>query len=225
MPKQLPIAVDIAGADPLHLNDTLKPLVEAGAECYCALSDGRFTPQLRGDLGVAKALRSALKAKMCVHLLAEEPERHIESAITAGATAVAIPLEATSRAYPVLRQLREAGVSPGVALNPATALTKLEYLLPLVDRVLLLGRDPGDPNPGLLPVVFDRVRILTEFVQQMKRPMRVEVLGCDSLDDAAKLVRFGATGLILRDLVFKHENPAAALHALRQDILARVKIV
>lgn len=225
MEKQVQIAVDIAGADVLNLEAGLRPLVAAGAECYYAMADGQFAPMLMGGARLSAALRLAMNAEVCVHLLTDKPEQHVEGAIVAGATSIYIHLEATSQAHPTLGLLREAGVSPGIAVNPATALTKLEYVLPLVDRVLLLGREMGDSKAGLLPVTFDRVRILAEFVRQLKRPVRVEVCGCDSLDDAAKLVRFGATGLVLRDLVFDHVDPAAALHALRKDIAVRAERV
>jgi ribulose-phosphate 3-epimerase len=221
MPKQLELCVDIAGANPLHLETQQAPLVAAGAECYVAMADGVFAPDLRGGAHLVRALRQSMNAKVCVHLLTEKPERHVEALIAAGATTVFIHLEATSQAHPTLGLLREAGVSPAIAVNPATALTKLEYVLPLVDRVLLLAREAGDKKAGLLPVTFDRVRILTEFVRHLKRPVRVEVCGCDSLDEAAKLVRFGATGLVLRDLIFGHADPAAAFHAFRQDIALR----
>ncbi len=223
--RPLRLSASVAAADPLHLDAQLAPLAEAGADSfYFPVSDGRFAPALQGDLACMRAVASAYETPCEAHLMLARPEAHSAAYIQAGCHRITVHIESGPHAHALVSNIREAGASPGIAINPATPLISLDYLLPLVDRLLVLGTEPGHTAGAFLPLTLDRVRILAQYLRHLRSDAEIHVLGGFDLDDAARLIRAGAHGLILAEKhLFDTPRPAAALAALRHDLPLRAQ--
>jgi ribulose-phosphate 3-epimerase len=185
-------------ADPLRLERDLSELADAGVdEFHFDIMDGAFVPNLTFGFEVVKAVKSRFSIHCNVHLMVERPERHLARCIEAGADSVTVHVEASAHVNRLLNQIREQGASPGIAINPATPLTRLEYLLPLVDRVCIMTVNPGDAAQKLIGSSFERVRILRENLQYQKYPAKIEVNGNISAQNAGRLAAVGAEIFVL----------------------------
>jgi len=181
-----------------RLADELAILKEAGVtEIHCDVMDGDFVP----GFGVSPALVAQICAHselpVHAHFQIKHPERHIAAFAEAGCRTISIHVEGCDHGHRVLAQIRDAGVSPGIALYPATSLTSLEYLLPLVDRVLLLTTEPRCATPVLQKIAFERARILKENLRYKRMNTLVEADGQIGAEDAARLARAGADRVVL----------------------------
>ncbi len=191
-------APSVMCANLARLEDDLKALESAGAdELHFDIMDGEFVPNYTLGFDFIRAARRVCQLPCSAHLMITRPERYIQRFVDAGCSIVTVHVEACVHPHRVLGQIREAGASPGIAINPATPLTKLEYLLPLVDRVLVMTVDPGYAGQPILPVAFERVRILRENIQYQKYNAMIEVDGNISVSNAARLARFGAEIFVL----------------------------
>lgn len=197
MPKFL-CAPSVMCLDLGRLEAEMQALEAAGAEeLHFDIMDGMFVPNITLGADFIKLARRCTKLPCSAHLMIVQPDRYIQRYIDAGASSVTVHVEAATHAHRVLSQIRDAGASPGIAINPATPLLSLEYLLPLADRVLLMTVDPGYAGQPIIPAAFERTRILTENIRYHEYKIIIEVDGNISASNAAKLHRFGAESFVL----------------------------
>jgi ribulose-phosphate 3-epimerase len=122
---------------------------------------------------------------------------YITRFVEAGCSAITVHVETCIHAHRTLEQTRAAGASPGIAINPATPLTKLDFLLDYVDRVLVMTVDPGYAGQTIIPSAFERVRILRQNIEHRELTSRIEVDGNITVENAARLAQLGARVLVL----------------------------
>lgn len=212
-----------------QLEEDLRALEAAGIdELHFDIMDGVFVPNITLGFDFIRLARACTKLPCSAHLMIVRPERYIERFVDAGANSVTIHVEACTHAHRALAQIRNAGASPGIAINPATPLTKLEYLLPLAERVLVMTVDPGYAGQSILPLSFERVRILKENIQYQKYDASIEVDGNINAANAAKLARFGAERFVLgtSSLFLGTATPLAeALATFRRELATQQHLV
>jgi ribulose-phosphate 3-epimerase len=176
-----------------RLEDDLKTLEAANCdELHFDVMDGLFVPNFTLGVDVIKAVRRSCGIPCSAHLMIARPEDYIERFVKAGCSVVTVHAETCVHAHRVLMRIREAGASPGIAINPATPLTRLDYLLDLADRVLVMTVDPGYAGQTMIRGAVDRVRLLRENLDYRERPSLIEVDGNINVQNAAMLSRAGA---------------------------------
>jgi len=174
-------ALEAAGVDELHFD----------------IMDGKFVPNFTLGSDFIKLAKSCVRTHCNAHLMVLNPERYIQRFVDAGADSISVHLEACTHPHRVLAQIRDAGASPGIAINPATPLTKLDYLLPLADRVLLMTVDPGYAGQKFIKSGVERCKILHENIRYNEYATRIEVDGNINVENAARLARSGAEIFVL----------------------------
>ncbi|HEY8498136.1 MAG TPA: ribulose-phosphate 3-epimerase [Limnochordales bacterium] len=182
--------------------------------------DGHFVPNLTVGPPVVQALRRVTSLPLDVHLMVEAPDRWVEPFARAGADRLTVHVEATAHLDRVLRQIRELGLHPGVALNPATPVASLEYVLELVDQVLVMTVNPGFGGQRLLPAMVRKVAEVRELVAARGLTCEVVVDGGVDEETAPRLVAAGASVLVAGTSVFGDPDPSAALARLRRTARA-----
>lgn len=182
-----------------RLEDDLVALEQGGIdELHFDIMDGTFVPNYTLGFDFIKAAKACTPNVHCnAHLMIEKPERYIERFVEAGCDSLTVHVETCPHAQRTIAQIRDAGASPGIALNPATPLTKLQYLLPYVDRVLVMTVDPGYAGQKIIQSSFERVRILSENIRYHEYNAKIEVDGNINVENAARLARFGAEIFVL----------------------------
>jgi ribulose-phosphate 3-epimerase len=181
-----------------RLEDDLKALEEAGCnELHFDIMDGIFVPNITLGAEIVKTAKRVCNLPCNAHLMIVRPEDYIRQFVDAGCDSITVHVEACRHAHRVISQIREAGASPGLAINPATSLTKLDYLIDYVDRVLVMSVDPGYAGQKAIPGAFERIRILKENLNFRHLKARIEVDGNITVRNAATFQRAGAEMFIL----------------------------
>ncbi len=213
-------AASVMCANLLRLEDDLKALEEAGCdELHFDIMDGMFVPNFTLGFDMIKATRRGCGLPCAAHLMITHPEDYVDRFIEAGCGVIVVHVETCLHMQRLLTRIRDAGASPGVALNPATPLTKLDYLLDYVDRVLVMTVDPGYAGQTLIKSAFDRVRILKEVIDFRGVNVKIEVDGNISVHNAALLSRAGAQIFVLGTAsIFKGGPLGPALHEFKEAV-------
>ncbi len=197
--SQFICSASVMCANLARLEDDLVALEKGGIdELHFDIMDGTFVPNYTLGFDFIKAAKACTPKVHCnAHLMIERPERYIERFAKAGCDSITIHVETCPHAQRTLQQIRDTGASPGIAINPATSLTKLQYLLPYVDRVLIMTVDPGYSGQKIIESSFERVRILNENIRYNEYTAKIEVDGNINVENAARLARFGAEIFVL----------------------------
>src|SRR5262249_26930794 len=177
MPTTL-IAPSILSADFGRLADEVTKVSAAGADLiHVDVMDGHFVPNLTIGPPVVSAIHKAARVPLDVHLMIEQPERWVDPYAEAGATRITAHAEACTHLHRVIQAIRHAGRSPGVALNPATPLDHLRYVLELVDMVLVMSVNPGFGGQAFIPQVLDKIKALRADADTRGLALDIEVDG------------------------------------------------
>lgn len=214
------IAPSILSADFAHLGDAVKQAEAGGADwIHVDVMDGRFVPNLTIGAPVVKALRKETTLPLDVHLMVERPDHLIESFVAAGADYLTVHVEATKHLHRTIERIRELGVKPGVSLNPATALSLLDEILPYVDLVLVMSVNPGFGGQRFIPTSTNKIATLRRTLNERNLwGVEIEVDGGVSSKTAPEIVEAGATVLVAGAAVFNSEaTPANNIAVLRKS--------
>ena len=158
-------------------------------------------------------------AQVDVHLMIEEPERHIEAFVSAGADLITVHAEACRHLHRTVQLIHELGAGAGVALNPATPLNVLEEILPELELVLLMSVNPGFGGQAYIESSTEKVRRLREMMHERSVDAWLSVDGGVKAHNAARVAAAGANVLVAGSAIFNpQQSPAAAVAAFRQAL-------
>ena len=214
-------------ADLMNIERDIHSLEAAGCnELHFDIMDGQFVPNLTLGPDMIKAAKGVTPMHCNAHLMIEEPERYVDRFAQAGADSISVHVEACPHIHRVVAQIRDAGASPGVAINPATPLTKLDYVLADVDRVLVMTVDPGYAGQKIIPNSFERVRTLHRFIAHKNLNVKIEVDGNINVENAARLYVMGARTFVLgTSSVFVGGDPGDNLLEFLERVAAQRHLV
>jgi ribulose-phosphate 3-epimerase len=152
---------------------------------------------------------------MDAHLMVTEPENHIEPFVRAGVNLVTIQAETTAHLDRALRKIKDLGAQAGVALNPATPSSVLEYVWPLLDLVLVMSVNPGADGQNFIPAVLPKIRDIAGQIRSRSLSTELQVDGGVNRETAPEIIRAGATVLVAGSAIFKANNGMALIRELK----------
>jgi ribulose-phosphate 3-epimerase len=197
------LAPSLLSADFGRLADEIAAAERGGAALvHVDVMDGHFVPNLTVGPVVVQAVRRATRLPIDVHLMIENAERYADAFADAGASWISVHVEAQPHLHRTIAHLRQRGVRPGVAINPATPLTALEEILAEIDFVLLMSVNPGFGGQRFIPASLDRIARLRGMVEARGLRTEIEVDGGIDAGNAAALVKAGADVLVAGTAVF-----------------------
>ena len=217
----LRIAPSILSADFARLRDEVQAVEAGGADLlHVDVMDGRFVPNLSIGVPVVEALARVSRLPLDVHLMIVEPERHIDAFAQAGASLIAVHVEASARLDRTLAAVRRLGVQAGAALNPATPAETLAPVADLLDFVLVMSVNPGFSGQRFIPRSPAKIQAVRVVLERAGSRAGIAVDGGIQPGNAAQVVGAGADVLVAASAIFGADDPAAATRGLRAAALA-----
>ena len=197
------LSPSILSADYTILGEQIRTMDEAGAQyVHIDVMDGQFVPSISIGLPVIKTIRKCTDRIFDVHLMIEEPIRYIDEFAEAGADIITVHAESCRHLDRTIDAIKEKGIIAGAALNPATPLSAIEYVLPKLDMVLVMTVNPGFGGQKLIPYTVDKVRNLRELVKRSGNKIDIEVDGGINLSNVQEVVDEGANIIVAGSAVF-----------------------
>jgi ribulose-phosphate 3-epimerase len=209
---ELRVAPSILSADFSRLGSQVEEVIAAGARViHVDVMDGHFVPPITFGALIVDAISDrvhAAGALLDVHLMIERPERHVDDFARAGADNITVHTEATPHLHYALQRIRQAGVSAGAAICPATPASALsEVASEALDVALCMSVNPGWSRQELIPASFAKLRRMRA---ELPAGVALEVDGGVHRDTAAPCVEAGANLLVAGSAVFESADPGAA---------------
>ena len=209
------IAPSMLAADFLHLEKDVELVNEYADIFHLDIMDGTFVPNISFGFPVVEAIAKKASRPLDAHLMIVHPEKYVERFAKAGAEYLSFHLNAVDNPGQVLAQIRAAGLKPGIAINPDIPVESLYPYLGQCDYVVLMSVFAGFGGQKFIEATYDRlVQLKAEIVRQGADCL-IQVDGGVSADNASRLAALGADILVAGSAVFKAEDPAAVIAAMK----------
>ena len=214
------IAPSILSADFARLGEEVDAVLDAGADIiHFDVMDNHYVPNLTIGPLVCKALRNhGVAADIDVHLMVKPVDRIIPEFAAAGATYITFHPEATEHVDRSLRLVRDHGCKCGLVLNPATPLSTLDHVLAQLDMVLLMSVNPGFGGQAFIPYVLDKLRAVRARIDDLDKPIRLEVDGGVTVDNIRTIAAAGADTFVAGSAIFGADDYGAVIARMRESL-------
>ncbi len=211
------IGASILSADFSNLKEEIKRAEEAGVDFFHVdMMDGHFVPNISMGIGIAKHVKKLTSLPVDVHLMVENVSLFIDE--FKGMDYITFHIEAVRFPFRIIRKIKEIGAKPIVAINPATPLDMIEYVLDEAYAVLVMTVEPGFAGQEFIPVMVKKIRKLKSMIVENSYDTLIFVDGGINVETAPKAVKAGADAIIAASAIFGKGNVKEAVKKLREVI-------
>jgi len=219
------IAPSILSADFAKLGEEIKAVEKAGADyIHIDVMDGHFVPNITVGPMIVEAARRATDLPLDVHLMIENPEVYIDDFVKAGGDLITVHVETVTHLHRLLGVIRDAGVKAGAALNPATPLSSIEFVLENLDMALLMTVNPGFAAQSFITEVLPKVRELKRMVAQKGIEVDIEVDGGINVENIGQAAQAGANVFVAGNAIFGSRDYSKTISMMRKSIGSIVEV-
>lgn len=199
--KELIYSPSIMCADLVNLEKGINEIEKAGLDTlHVDIIDGTFSPSMPLGIDTVKKIREITNMTLDAHLMSVDNEFFINELINIGVDGITFHYETSLHVDRYIKLIKNAGLKVGLALNPATSLTSLDYILPELDMVCLMLINPGfatDKNEKQVAYAKKKVRDLKNLIESKELDVSIQVDGRVSMETISELVEAGADNLVL----------------------------
>ncbi len=213
------IAPSILSADLARLGDEVEEVIAAGADwIHVDVMDGHFVPNITIGPVVIKALKKVVSIPLDVHLMIENADQYLDAFIEAGADILTVQVEACTHLHRTVHAIKEGGVRPGVALNPATPLKSLDYILPDIDLVMIMTVNPGFGGQEFIPTMLPKIEQVKRIIGERKLKVEIEVDGGIKVENIGEVARRGVDIFVAGSGIFGARDRKEIIKRMRKEI-------
>ena len=209
------IAPSMLAADFLNLQKDVDIVNRHADLFHLDIMDGVFVPNISYGFPVVEAIAGAAHKQLDVHLMIVDPEKYIDRFARIGVSMLSFHLNATDKPAQALLHIRETGMKAGLVINPDMPVETLFPYLQLCDYIILMSVFAGFGGQRFIEDTYDRIRTLKAEIDRQGLPVNIEVDGGVCPANATRLVEAGAEILVAGSAVFKSDDPAQVISALR----------
>jgi ribulose-phosphate 3-epimerase len=200
------------------LGEEVKRIEEGGADLvHCDVMDGHFVPNLTIGPVVLEGVKRSTNLPLDIHLMVENNPFFLELFAPLKPRYLSFHWEEEKHPHRLVQRIRELGIGPGIAINPATPVSLLKEILPELEFVLVMSVNPGFGGQKFINSAVRKVAELREMATQLNPSLKIEVDGGVNRETAPLLREAGADILVAGSFVFKSANYREALSILRGE--------
>jgi len=210
------LAPSILDIDFTCLERELRKIESGGADLlHLDIMDGNFVPNISFGPRIVESIKNITSLPLEVHLMVEKPENHIKSFINAGGDIIIVHYETSKHLDRLIQIINEANVKSGIALNPATTLSVIEYLINKIDLLLLMTVNPGFGGQKFIPEMITKIEKARKIIDNQKKSISLEVDGGINLDNISEVIKAGAEIIVVGQIIFKGANPEMIIKKIK----------
>jgi len=211
------IAPSILSADFTILGEEVARVEKAGADwIHIDVMDGQFVPNITYGPIIVEACRKVTQLKLDVHLMIETPDLIIPDFARAGADYISVHAEACPHLHRTVQLIKSLNIKAGVALNPATPLSSIEWIIDQLDFVLIMSVNPGFGGQHFIQSSIDKIASLSRMLKEKNSNTIIQVDGGVNCDTIHAIHGAGATSFVAGSAIFNTQDYKETISALRR---------
>ncbi|CEP38886.1 ribulose-phosphate 3-epimerase [Paraclostridium sordellii] len=210
------MAPSILSADFARLLEDVKKVENAGCEyLHIDVMDGHFVPNITLGPAIVKFLRNDVNMVFDAHLMIENPDNYIKDFADAGCDIIVVHEEACTHLHRTIQNIKSHNVKAGVALNPATPIENIKYVLKDVDMVLIMTVNPGFGGQSFIDGMIDKIKELKLLIDEQGLEVDIQVDGGIKPSNVDKVVKAGANVIVAGSAIFNSDDIDATVKEFR----------
>ncbi len=197
------LAPSVLSADFSRLGEELNVIEKAGVKMlHIDVMDGTFVPNISLGMPVIQPMRKVSNMFFDVHLMVSNPDNIIESIAKCGADGITVHAETCTHLHRTIQNIKKLGLKVGVALNPATPINVLDYIIQDIDMVLIMTVNPGFGGQSYIEKMTQKIKDTRDMCNRLGLNTDIQVDGGISPKNAKEVIEAGATVLVAGSSVF-----------------------
>lgn len=214
------LAPSILDADFTCLERELRTIENGGADLiHLDIMDGNFVPNISFGAKIIESIKSKTSLPLDVHLMIENPAKHIKSFIEAGGDIITVHYETCRHLDKVIQTIIDMGAKCGIALNPATPLNVVEYVINKIDTLLLMTVNPGFGGQEFIPEMITKITRAKEIINNQNKLIALEVDGGINFNNLSQVITAGADIIVAGQIIFKSTNPEETINKIKNILI------
>lgn len=211
------IAPSILSADFSKLGEEVSNVESCGADLlHIDVMDGHFVPNITLGPVVVSSLKNKTKLDFDVHLMIENPDLYVNDFFNVGADIITVHSETCQHLHRTIQNIKCLGIKAGVALNPATSIEVLEYILEDIDMVLIMSVNPGFGGQNFIKSSLDKIYRMRNIIEKRNLNIDIEVDGGIKSNNIGEVVNAGANIVVAGSAIFLSEDRHLAIENLKK---------
>ncbi len=201
----------------LRLEEDVKMINDSRADfIHLDIMDGRFVPNITFGFSIIKQIKKIAKKPLDVHLMIEDPDKHIDEFKKSGADYLSVHYETCPHLNRTINAIKEMGMKAGVVLNPHNPVELLADIVNDADYFLLMSVNPGFGGQKFIKQTIKRIEKLSSIISSNNSKALIEVDGGVSLENAKQLADAGVNILVAGNTIFNAKNPQEIISKLKE---------